>query len=441
MKHPKLFVIILLAFSGIVLFANASLAAKNWYFDKDAIGANDGTSWTNAWSSFSSLVWGSGGVSAGDTLYISGGSASKTYTATSNYMFGIGASGTPGNPITITTGAKSPSPSGHDGKVIFDGNGLYGNLINSNYLSYVTIDGEKDGRIDWVIQNGKKDVRGDPGLMDLPDAKGVIIKYLELTGGANGLGIAAANPNCSTAERVEVAYCYIHDIRDDACIGATAGCSTSPAYDGILIHDNIINPNLYSFGDGSGPDGANATFGVSFYNNTVETKIGPLVYAAGQGQHSDGIQPMGKYFKIYNNLFLNPGNACIELEGGDSSSGYARIWNNVCASVDPGQVGYHRGIEIQWNSNVTAVTDVLIDSNTFVDLNNFYAIAGGTANTSATISGMEIRNNIFYNSGKAGAFEVIRLGSANYTCGTDLIIDHNLINAGTGGGTAVTCDM
>lgn len=420
----------------LLLFPTISLAA-NWYVDNAATGLNNGTSWATAWSNFNRIVWGSNGVKAGDTLYISGGSTSKTYTATAHGMLAIGAIGTLGSTITLTTGAKSPSPSGHDGLVNFDGNGTYGNFITGNYAQYIIVDGEKNGAINWVFQNGPTH-QGGAGLIDLPNNKGTVVRYLELKGASQGINFTGFNPSCIANELVEVHHLYIHDIRDDFAIRAIGGCASNPGYDGIFVHDNTIYLNRISMSDGSGPDGVTATYGLTMYNNKIKGVVGTIAYAAGGGQHSDHVQPMGKYFKIYNNLFYNPGSACIELEGGDSSSGYARIWNNVCASVDPGQTGYHRGIELQWNSNVTAVTDVLIYSNTFVDLNNYYAIAGGPP-ASATISGMEIKNNIFYNSGKSGAYEIIRLSSANYTCGTDLVIDHNLINAGAGGGTTVTC--
>ena len=61
-------------------FLTFSTQAANWYVDNVASGSTkNGKSWANAWTSFSSVVWGSSGVIAGDTLFISGGSTSKVY--------------------------------------------------------------------------------------------------------------------------------------------------------------------------------------------------------------------------------------------------------------------------------------------------------------------------------------------------------------------------
>lgn len=84
-----------------------------WYVDNSlGTGSNNGTSWANAWHDFNVISWGS--IAAGDTLYISGGSSSQTYSA---YILQPGASGGSGNPITITAGIDA----GHSGTVIIDG--------------------------------------------------------------------------------------------------------------------------------------------------------------------------------------------------------------------------------------------------------------------------------------------------------------------------------
>ena len=99
---------------GLLAFSVTNAYPTLWYVDPAATGStHNGTSWSTAWTSFSSIVWGSSGVKAGDTLYLSGGSTSQTYTSTLT----IGASGTASSPLTIALDATN---SAHNGMVIFD---------------------------------------------------------------------------------------------------------------------------------------------------------------------------------------------------------------------------------------------------------------------------------------------------------------------------------
>ena len=87
----------------LLLLALPALAA-DWYVDNTASGANNGTSWTDAWQDTTTINWGS--ISAGDTVWISGGASGQSYSAFNT----ITASGTSGNYITIqaaTEGGRS----------------------------------------------------------------------------------------------------------------------------------------------------------------------------------------------------------------------------------------------------------------------------------------------------------------------------------------------
>ncbi|HKB87707.1 MAG TPA: hypothetical protein VKD08_16135, partial [Ignavibacteriaceae bacterium] len=116
------------ALSGFMFYAFGA----NHYIDKNANGSNNGTNWANAWESFAAINWSS--IQPGDFIYISGGTNSTVY----NETLTVGASGANGNPITITRSTES----GHDGKVIIDGQSLisYG-ILNESSKNYITIDG------------------------------------------------------------------------------------------------------------------------------------------------------------------------------------------------------------------------------------------------------------------------------------------------------------
>lgn len=105
-------------------------SGDSWYVDNAATGSNTGASWANAWTSFLSIAWSS--IQPGDTIYISGGTSSKTYSGNINVL----ASGTAGNPVTITKGVDP----GHNGEVILQGSGSgYG--VNIRPEDYIMVSG------------------------------------------------------------------------------------------------------------------------------------------------------------------------------------------------------------------------------------------------------------------------------------------------------------
>src|SRR3990167_216240 len=101
---------------ALVVVLSYSLFATNWYCDGALTGTdNGGTSWADGWESFAEINWAS--IGAGDYLYISGGTDSLIYYETLTPQ----CQGTITNQITIIAGKYSPSPSGHSGRVIIDG--------------------------------------------------------------------------------------------------------------------------------------------------------------------------------------------------------------------------------------------------------------------------------------------------------------------------------
>jgi len=83
--------------------------SSNHFVDRTAKGNNSGSSWTNAWESFSAIDWNQ--IQPGDTLFISGGTDSLEY----NERLKIKASGTYGKLVVIRPGLDA----GHNGRVIF----------------------------------------------------------------------------------------------------------------------------------------------------------------------------------------------------------------------------------------------------------------------------------------------------------------------------------
>ncbi len=113
-----------LIFPSILTFAQTK-----WYVDKNANGSNNGTTWSNAWVDLSNINWNS--ISAGDTIFISGGSDSTVY----NETLTIDNSGNSSGRIVITKGLSS----GHNGKVVIDGQNSRDYCVDFNYMQYITL--------------------------------------------------------------------------------------------------------------------------------------------------------------------------------------------------------------------------------------------------------------------------------------------------------------
>jgi hypothetical protein len=364
-----------IAFAVLFIGSLNSAVGASWYVDNAASGANNGTSWASAWTSFSSIVWGSSGVKAGDTLYISGGSSSQTYSS----GLSVGASGTSSSRITIAVGQDA----GHNGMVILSGVRL------TCPQSYVTIDGSVNGASHLTVSGVSDLSNKDIGAAVSGNGNGLRFRYLTISLCNNCIDISGAST-------VEIDYNNFSHYLGDHAVRATVSGSS---FDNGFIHNNT-----FTFcGAYPGPDGIQTVSGMSIYSNKFECVAG--TDAMPSGQHPDFLQITGNYLKIYDNEFINDGDSQIDYDCYANSNPHdVWIYNNIFRlnqnNKDNTAPDFIR-VYNSYGTGTATFNNWKICNNTFVDNpNNAYGavnIGGYGGLGSPTGSGNEIRNNIWYN--------------------------------------------
>lgn len=321
---------------------NTNIFGSNYYVDKYALGSNDGTSWQNAWNSFSIIEWSK--LKPGDVLFISGGKDSTVY----NETLTVEISGDENNLVTIRNGLDPM----HNGKVIIDlpDIGLkitkesYIRILNiqfKNVTSGVYIRGASTGDVNVIyldslkVLNSKKQgaifINGwsSSGIDATVDS--VFIRYCSLTTSypteeqtdiiyaqyCNNLFIL--NNNITVASQIQGSHTdgiqFVHNIKN------------------ITIANNTINnlTDSYVNSKANGIMGTNLIGTGFFYNNVVYC---PNFRTSGNNVflYVNGTTPddAGSWY-IYNNIFI--GGGTIKLFSIEDKE--AKIKNNIFYSIQP----------------------------------------------------------------------------------------------------------
>lgn len=444
-NKTKIFLLALI-FGGLFGLAQNSQAA-NWYVDNAVAANGNGQAWATAWKNFSNIVWTS--VQPGDTVYISGGSTSQTYSE----RLVVGKAGTLGNVITIQTGQDA----NHNGVVILDGTSAGAqNGLNVAY-SYVKVSGKVGTAQNMKVQNFQLN-----GLLVQGAIAGTEIEYIEFTQNGKVLGTTAG-------ARIEPAEGSTINIHNNSWHNHTYGDEVwiTQFYTGVVASYgllNFYNNEIYDFhADAVKILGE----GVSFYGNTIRDR------GTYKADHPDGIQAWSGYLKIYNNKFYgfhrtddNNVNSYIRYNPGTDSGQagknpnpiYAWFYNNLfyedlplvfapasvvthggntytckvghysAANKEPGvgalwetywtQAGtggaawtlnsnysgaenFRRGIELSFSEpTLVSANHIYFLNNTIVGTNFFGLFLGFNATrTTADISDIVIANNLFQDAG------------------------------------------
>jgi hypothetical protein len=401
----------------------------NWYIDGTLVsGGNNGTSWANAWRSFGDIVWGVSGVKAGDTLYISGGAVSKTYSG----EFTIGASGTSGNRITISVGQDT----GHNGLVIWDFDSLGDESASATTVAirisqqYITLTGNYGGACHFVIKNLRYIHDGIwTAAISGTSPLGSIIEYVSVDNCNNAVWLD------TSPTWVEIRYCSLTKIRGDGAVklvGSTGVLGASSVHHNTIecLWNNAQPPgDEWAFG---GPDGIQCGSGVDIYNNVFIAST-TAVYTS--GQHPDSIQGAGNYLRIFNNEFRNVADSNLDFDRFSTGTpNNILIYNNVfwtqtVIDAYPDLIRmYATG-----GTPLTSITNLKIFNNIFSSNNTWYAISiDGFNGGNPTASGCEIKNNVFFNCGNGAGLPILKIGTSSGWVSADWDTDANVWYSTTG---------
>ena len=359
---------------------------KNFYVDRDATGTGDGTTWTNACTSIASVF--TKAISAGDTIYVSGGSDSTTYIQ----------DGTK-NKISAKTYVSdvviAPSwESGHNGDVYF----VEATSVNSTF---------------WVESSSHIKLTG----MNF---------YTTLTGADGLYGLMIYR-----SDHITIDNCAI--VSSGACEGITISGTAGVGSSYITVNNCTIEvlDNNEPYGQdnilinyGEGYTLTNNIFKHGGYNDAPHNDFIQFVYVGGNGNNLQSI--------VANNFFYST--AYHAQAGGgvifvsEAKDGRFLIYNNIIASY---QAPAQAGILIAKHLTPTGTVSARIFNNTIISgAPTTYPIQTGLV-TGQIIDTLIIKNNIVINDSAQRAMVAIFYGSIRDIDYVDIDYNHYYSNGWT----------
>jgi hypothetical protein len=316
------------AMAGGVLLSASVGSAATWYVDSAATGANNGTSWANAWTALTSIS----GIASGDTVYISGGPAGSTR----NYSYTTGFPPYNGSSATSRITYQIGQDSAHNGLAVIDLQGT--EFLNSEIANVNILGSTGDGQMHIFTTN----ILGIGWIGDANAGQNFRVSYINF-GGQATCGLDIQSP-----AGMEFDHNYFFKIQETAGSQFDHFLGGNDSYKSTWgvnsVHDNKIyiprQPGQADYGD----DCVTLKSGLDMYNNFV---YGYITNYTGS-QHQDGFQPLwSDYDRIYNNVFVNMANSAASPADyyGDIDNLY--IYNNIITCDSSGSSGSPmRGFDI-----------------------------------------------------------------------------------------------
>lgn len=361
----------------ILLLATNALAVVR-YVDNAAPGGGNGQSWATAWNALSQIT----GVGAGDTVYVSGGTTSKTYSLSTGYNPPDGNSSAQ---FTIAIGQEA----GHNGQAIFNGTSGGGFLVGTNYFTF-------DGR--GPSNERKFRVQGFEHMALSTAATGPVRTKL--------LGVHSMSKiRMDDATETEIGWCtFGGDTMATKVVwsggpGWIQNLARAETTMNTLIHDNIANMWYIHGVNAQGNNGDDFIQNIGaceIYNNVVIARFATDGLAG--ANHQDFLQTGVSNMRIYNNYWENASNYMLFIVQEESIAGRdvqnIQIYNNVFNYSDPVLTSQpSQAIAFsQKPPNTADYINCYIVNNTFRGGNQ--AIAFGSPTAGGNFTNSHVRNNL-----------------------------------------------
>lgn len=381
-----------------LIFTAKGAFAANWYVHKGATGANNGTSWTNAWNEMSAIGWSS--VACGDTVWLAGGSY------TSALDIGVSKNCSAGtvlnvNRVLATDAVPVASPGW---SAAFDSQVILPNINVEGPAAYITINGRE-----W--QGG---VLGSGGIE-------VLIP------GSSGDGIDAGVHNFVAQAIDHITWTYV-EIYGPACVnsgncsgGGVVGIQIMPFCSGA-IWTNLLFDHMAVHRTGEALRGCGQNGTILQYS---------LIYnMANDGQqHEDILYSNPPYTNVtwrYNQIFLSP-NDGIFFEGSTGGQNWSFYGNMI----------YHSGASLITCKSGSSCGPWHIYNNVFENDGTFGDFQPAWIAFNGSVTG-EMENNVFENVQVQGSVPTMDYNAYSTTVGKQDSGTHSFTyNAGTLGASSL----